>query len=573
MGRAPAPTGSTPSPTMSTQRRTILVPLAVGALAAAMSARPTARQESVGMGVALAERCAMCHDESVSAEAMRDASGATVAPHTLWSGSVHSASSVDPIWRATLAGELAAFPERSDEIAQACLRCHAPMASVLGLAEHGSGDLLHALSCEGELGRAARDGVSCTICHGIAAEGLGTPASFDGGFRLDDQRRLFGPHRDPIGMPMLRHTGFTPTFGEHIGDSALCATCHTLETDVMDGDGAPSGAHFLEQSPYLEWQDSAFGRGEEPVSCQSCHLPVAGTDGRPIETRLAHNPAGRDFPFLEPRAPVGRHVFTGGNTLLLSMLAEAPDALGAPGSAADYARGLEQTREQLATRTARLELVDLVTAEGRLEAAFEVRNLTGHKLPTGYPARRMFLTVEVFDAEGQVLFASGRTDAEGRLVDGRGRVLPSESAGGPASTHLDRIVRDDQVAQWRAEAVDADGAPAFRLLAMARYAVDDRLLPLGWSADAPNAERTAPRGVEGDPDFNAGSDLVKLRVQLPDGRPAARVVARLRYQPYSARWLDELGADPTPELERLQELLAAGGLAVEELDRVEWSAP
>lgn len=558
---------------MSMQRRTILIPLAVGALAAAMSARPTARQESEGTGVALAERCAMCHDESVSAEAMRDSSGATVAPHTLWSGSVHSASSVDPIWRATLAGELAAFPERSEEIVQSCLRCHAPMASELGLAEHGTGDLLHALSCEGELGQAARDGVSCTVCHGITAEGLGTPASFDGGFRLDDQRRLFGPHRDPIGMPMLRHTGFTPTFGEHISDSALCATCHTLETDVVHGNGAPSGAHFLEQSPYLEWQDSAFGRGEEPVSCQSCHLPVAGTDGRPIETRLAHNPAGRDFPFLEPRAPVGRHVFTGGNTLLLSLLAEAPDALGAPGSAADYARGLEYTREQLATRTARLELVDLVTADGRLEAGFEVRNLTGHKLPTGYPARRMFLTVEVFDAEGQLLFASGRTDTEGRLVDGRGRVLPSESAGGPASTHLDRIVRDDQVAQWRAEAVDVDGTPTFRLLAMARYAVDDRLLPLGWSADAPNAERTAPRGVGGDRDFVAGSDQVRLRIPVPEGRTVARVVARLRYQPYSARWLDELRADPTAELDRLEALLeATGGLTVEELDRVEWLA-
>jgi hypothetical protein len=32
--------------------------------------------------------------------------------------------------------------------------------------------------------RVARDGVSCTVCHQIASEGLGTASSFNGNFRL-----------------------------------------------------------------------------------------------------------------------------------------------------------------------------------------------------------------------------------------------------------------------------------------------------------------------------------------------------------------------------------------------------
>ncbi len=511
--------------------------------------------------LALSRVCASCHSNADGARAMRDVDGAGVAPHDLWRGSVHSASAVDPIWRATLAAELQAFGEHGESTAATCLRCHAPLASTLGLEDHGTGDLLHALDCEGDLGMAARDGVSCTVCHAMLPDGLGEPETFDGHFRLDEERRLFGPHADPVTGPMRMRTGFTPTEGAHVLDSGLCATCHTLQTEPLDAAGQPTGRHFLEQGPFLEWQASAFAVEGREVTCQACHLPTAGADGDPLATRLARNPGGRDFPFTTDRAPFGRHEFHGGNVLLLDLLREHGDALGAPGSPADYAAALERTREQLETRTASLELTDRgTTANGEAWFDLTIHNRTGHKLPTGYPARRMFLSVEAVDAEGRILFAAGRTDERGRLVDGDGRVLPSEERGGPPARHRTELTRADEPLEWRAEARDSEDAPTFRLLRMDHWGVDDRILPHGWNGEHPGGLATAPVGVADDPDFLPGRDGVRVRLPGDVARKAAELRVALRYQPYSPRWLAELLATNTEDAQRLGELLGDRGL-------------
>ena len=49
-------------------------------------------------------------------------------------------------------------------------------------------------------------------------------------------------------------------------------------------------------------------------------------------------------------------------------------------------------------RIKRLEIRD-----GRLEAEISIENLAGHKLPTAYPSRRVWLHVTVRDGHGQVL--------------------------------------------------------------------------------------------------------------------------------------------------------------------------
>jgi len=557
--------------------------LTLAGLAAALSgglalALPGPQErEGATAGLLESEVCATCHSRGERATAMRDASGADVSPHGLWQGTMMANSARDPLWRAVVSAEIAATPARREEIERTCLRCHAPMAERVGLEDHDTGSLLHVLDCDGRLGDLARDGVSCTICHGMTPEGLGTEASFGAGFVLDRERRLFGPHEAPFAMPMRMHTGFTPTYATHVTGSALCGSCHTLLTATLDPEGNEVGEEpFLEQAPYLEWRNSAFrDEGDDPgplaASCQDCHVPTHDGEGRELVARIARNPGGRDFPPVKPRRPFGRHVFVGGNTLVPAILRDHAEELRVTASREALERTLEATREQLARRSARVSVDDVRADGGTLAFRVRVENLTGHKLPTAHPTRRAWLRVVVRDAHGAVLFASGRADGRGRIVDGRGVPLASEAAGGPVEPHRDVVRSADEVATFQGVLADAEGRPTHSLLRAAGWVVDDRLLPRGWDPEHAEAARTAPVGVGADPDFAGGGDGVAYELTLA-GRPA-RLEATLLYQPLGARWAAELFTFDTPEIATFRRFYEAADAGPEELARVELELP
>jgi hypothetical protein len=517
-------------------------------------------QDPPGPGVTPSTTCAECHSSSPSAVAMRDSQGAAVAPYDLWRSSMMANASRDPLWRAAVSAEVAATPSRRAEIEEKCMSCHAPMGHRVGLESHETDSLLHLLDCVGQKAELARDGVSCTICHGISPEGLGTPATFSGKFELDPWRRIFGPHEDPFLNPMRMRSGFTPTHGEHVVESRLCGSCHTLETHAFDADGAAREETFLEQAVYLEWRNSAFvdegdEEGELARSCQDCHLPTHDEHGVRTRTTIARNPGGRDFPRTVPRRPFGRHLLVGGNTLVLSMFRDHGEELGAAAPREAFEATLAATREQLQERTAAVE-VEAHREEGRLEVSVGVRNLTGHKLPTGHPTRRAWLRLLVRDGSGTVLFSSGATDDAGRLLGADGAPLPSELAGGPVPPHRDVVRAADEVPIYEAVMADADGAPTFTLLRGTSWLRDDRLLPEGWSAEHPEAPRTAPVGTAGDTNFVGGGDRVRYELSL-DAEGPLSIEASLLYQPLGARWAAELLQVETPEMERFGALYEA----------------
>lgn len=538
----------------------LLTPVVLAPAAPGPSVPPPSPQDAPGPGVLESDACALCHSNVDTASAMRDADGGWMSPYDLWSGSMMANSTRDPLWRAAVSVEVAAAPAHRVAIESECLRCHAPLAHAVGIDDHGTGSPMHVLECESRQGDLARDGASCTVCHGMLPDGLGTPETFSGHFRLDPARRLFGPHAEPFPGPMLMHTGFTPTRGDHVMESRLCATCHTLETAVHDLEGEPTGATFLEQAPYLEWRNSAFSdEGEAPgtraASCQDCHLPTSDASGRPLEARIARNPMGFDWPPIGPRAPYGRHLFVGGNTLMLSILRDHAEELGVRAPAGALEAALEATRASL-RRAARVELADVRLAGDRLSFAATVENRTGHKLPTGHPTRRAWLRAVVRDAGGAVVFASGATDDAGRILGADGRPLPTEHAGGPVEPHRDVVRSADEVASYRAVPADVDGRPTHVLLRAASWYVDDRLLPAGWRADAPDGPRTAPVGTTDDPDFAAATDRVRYAVALPPGtRGPLTVELDLLYQPLSARWAAELLRWETDATESFRALL------------------
>jgi hypothetical protein len=396
-----------------------------------------------------------------------------------------SQSARDPFWRAKVAREVAAHPKLRAVIEDTCTRCHAP-AQQYPLRAKNQRQSLAALN---ELGL---DGVTCTVCHQIEPGNLGTPASFTAGFTIGTNDRIFGPHPEPFTMPMVMHTDFTPTEGKHLRDAALCGSCHTV---IHRPEGATRD--FVEQAPYLEWRASRYPA--EGRTCQSCHMPDLG---RP--EYIAHRPPGGPFPPTNPRTPFGLHFFRGANTV--------------------FAPNEEMRNRNRAFLSTALRL-ETKFADGAL--AVTIHNLTGHKLPTAYPSRRLWLHVIAEDASGNVVFQSGAWDnATGRL-----------RAPWP-QPHRREIRSDSEAAIFDAQYVDIHGRPTTSLIAAAAYGKDNRILPAGFTPSAP----IDPVGVSGDPTFQPGSATVLFR--LPPTARSARVQAL--YQTLAPEYPDALPGNYPP---------------------------
>src|SRR5438876_10368764 len=137
----------------------------------------------------------------------------------------------------------------------------------------------------------AQDGVSCSLCHQLTKEKLGTPESLVGGFVVDTtrnrgEREEYGPFKIDDGENRIMRTssgGYRPTEGEQIRQSELCATCHTLITTAL-GPGGQKIGELPEQMPYQEWLNSDF---KDKQTCQNCHMPV-------VEEMVRDECAGED---------------------------------------------------------------------------------------------------------------------------------------------------------------------------------------------------------------------------------------------------------------------------------------
>jgi len=505
--------------------------------------------------------CALCHSGAEQATALKDAQGRSVAPFDLWRGTMMANSARDPLWRAQVAAEVAAVPSAARaEVVAECLRCHASMASHEARLRGEPPPGVELLADQGPRGVLARDGASCTTCHQVRDEGLGTEATFSGQLPLGEDRVIYGPHAAPQPGPMRRFVTYTPTFGPHVLRSSLCATCHTLRTSGFDAHGEPTGRTVLEQGPYLEWRASAFSDegaapGPQARTCQGCHLPTTDADGAQIVARIARNPMGRDFPFVEPRTPLGRHLLVGGNVLVPALLRDHPE-LGAEAPREAFDAVLAAAREQLEQRTARVSLEGLRVVDGRLRGAVRVESLAGHKLPTGIPVRRAWLRLRVTRST-DVLYDLGAHDAAGRIVGPRGAPRAEELAGGPTYPHRAVLDGPDAVQVYEQVVADSDGRPTFRLRRAAGSVKDDRLLPKGF--DRARADPgTAPVGTDGDEDFTGGGDVVRLDLPADDLPPGPlQVEATLLYQPLGARWAAELFTVDDPAVARFRAMYEA----------------
>lgn len=350
------------------------------------------------------QRCDNCHggyDQDVE-------------PSFNWSGSMMAQAARDPFFYAcmTIANQDAAFA------GDLCIRCHSPAGWLEGRSIPTDGSALN---------NNDREGVQCDFCHKLVDPRVATSATnpyvLDGDYMSGTYPRdvaYFGtmtdiPGWNANGMYVVdsdngKRGPFTDAVGRHQqwyspfhSESAICGTCHDVSnpafsrTTGVDPYGNPVyalntvGARAPTMNPrqlfpvertYSEWTQSDYATGETKVTCQDCHM--RDVTGRGANKKNA--PLRTDLPL---------HDMTGGNTWV-------PDILATffPGEVDQQALAAGKQRA-----AAMLESAADLTAEiiGE-DLHVKITNLTGHKLPSGYPeGRRIWLNVVFFDASDAVI--------------------------------------------------------------------------------------------------------------------------------------------------------------------------
>ncbi len=504
---------------------------------------PLTRFESadfIGSGL-----CSFCHGN------LRDGAGRNMSINDHWRSTMMANASKDPLWRAKVESETARSPHVKDTIEKKCITCHMPMAWTQLNAANATYDKQsyedlygRFISRNNPLHEAASDGVSCSLCHQIRDRELGTAATFSGNFpivtgtKIPD-RPVYGPYEDAVTGPMRVSVGYTPQFGIHTNDSALCGTCHTLYTPYLDEEGEVAGT-FPEQTPYLEWLHSEYGeapgrrhRIDETVGevrlCQDCHMPHS----KEGDVLIAHPSP----PEAKARDHFSQHHFVGGNVLLLNIMHDNISSLSLTASPDKILATRDRTIRQLRNDTARLKLTDVGLKKNILSVNVEVESLVGHKFPTGFPSRRTWIHFKVVDAAGKPVFESGKTRPDGSIVG------DDADEGMGFEPHHELIERPGQVQIYETIMEDTEDRVTYTLLRASGYKKDNRLLPRGFEKDEAGPDIAVYGAAAGDDDFVGGRDRLKYRINLGRAEAPFTVEVSLHYTTVSHAFLEDLRKD------------------------------
>lgn len=528
------------------------------------------------------------------------------------------------------------------EVVNTCFRCHGVMGKRQFDLDHGGAadfdrEVIYQTQMKDpnfKYGALARDGVSCMACHHIVEDKTpkGVPPlkyflenSITGQFQTGKADELAGPFEDKLIVtdPMNNALGIKPKHDPFIKTSRMCGSCHTINLPVVDQ--KPMG-HNLEQLTYLEWLNSSyqneFGpKNPKAQTCQDCHMRnsyrnAAGT----LEVALIQQPIATvqddTYPAAEHRLPAdkvqvrfrdsgfARHQLQGLNVPLLEMFSQFMEdfKIGEKNFPYNEVLGVRQNDymltvnanlpnaidafvEQAQNSTASLTVTPVSIDKEKLVANVTVTNKTGHRFPSGVGFRRAFLEFQVIDnRNGQTVWASGRTNELGIIVDENGKPLPSEFFEQKAYQphYYDQpghtITKQDQVQIFEELIQDADGNFTTSFIRRDTPVKDNRLLPLGWTKKGPDPslsgeflEATHPIAVGDDGHYKDGSgtSVVTYEVPLHGIDPSSlSITATIYYQsipPYYLKMRFEQAPDypATKRLYYLASNLKTAGTAIE----------
>jgi hypothetical protein len=479
------------------------------------------------------DRCLACHNGIVTP------TGEDVSIGFAWRSSIMGNSSRDPYWQGSVRRESIDHPESVAAIEDECSVCHMPITRFEAKLEGHKGQVFSHLPFDQDNkdNAKAEDGVSCSVCHQIAKEKLGTPESYNGGFVINppeskSEHPEYGPFAIDAGRQRIMHTssgGFRPTDDAHIRDSALCGTCHTLKTKALGPGGKEIGS-LPEQMPYPEWLHSDY---PDRSSCQSCHMPEIQGEV-PIAAVLG-----------VPRQGAHQHTFVAGNFFMLRMLNVYRKDLSVAALPTEMTMASERTVAFLQSQAARVSIPNIELASGRLQVRVLVQNLSGHKMPTAYPSRRAWLHVVVRDGKDNKVFESGALHVDGSIEGNDNDADPARF-----EPHYREITKSDEVQIYEPILKDALGHVTTGLLSAVGYLKDNRLLPTGFKKATAEPDIAVVGDAADDPNFTDAGDLVTYSVSTGSAQGPFHVEAELWYQPIGFRWAHNLSPYDAPEPRR-----------------------
>ncbi len=480
------------------------------------------------------ERCVACHN------GMKTSEGEDISIGLQWGASIMANSSRDPYWQGSVRREAIDHPESKQAIEDECSVCHMPAVRMADRDKGQHTDVFSRfpLATFPKGDKAAADGVTCSVCHQIEKEGLGTDATFVGNVKIakadkNGERAEYGPFEIDQGHQTVMHSStatYRPTKGDHMRDSGLCGSCHTLITSALGTNGEKI-ARFPEQVPYQEWQHSDYATKQ---TCQDCHMPV-------VKEAVAVTAL-----YGQPRDGMHRHTFVGSNFVVEGMLQDHRDELATAALPEEMDAAMKRTEEFLKTQAAKVTIGSVDRTADGVAVEVHVENLGGHKLPTAYPSRRAWLHVVLRDASGRVVFESGALNPDGSIVGNDNDVDPLKY-----EPHYREITRADQVEIYEPILKDSDGKVTTGLLHAVGYLKDNRLLPHGFDKATAIQDVAVTGGAADDPGFTDKGSTVRYVVSTGGVAGPLKVEAELWYQPIGFRWAHNLAPYKASEPQRM----------------------
>lgn len=497
--------------------------------------------------------CAQCHDN------IKDGQGKDVSIVSAWNTTMMANATRDPFWQAKVRSELNRTPNQKTTIQNTCTRCHAPMANEEARKQN---DHVQAVFESGILSRQnpyhdlAMNGVSCTLCHQISPnKPFGTEAGFSGNFVIDSvptstERLIYGPFKNVLTRPMQNFANFTPVYSAHIKSSELCASCHDLTTPYTDEKGnilsSSPEDEFPEQMAYSEWLNSDYATTH---SCQQCHMQRASG------VTIASQPPSLNT----QRDDFAQHSFLGANRLMLSILQDYRESLGV--TPTDFSSSILNA-EKLLTGAAKLEIRNATLENNSLNFSLNIDNQAGHKLPSGYPSRRVIVHVTVRDENDNTVFETGKVNSDGSVAE-----LDSDQDADQFEPHYQLINSAKQVQVYETIMQDYQGDITYTLLRAKSYLKDNRLLPNGFDKQSVPNKIKVQGEANSDDDFIGGSDSLQFVIQDMQAKDYT-VEAELIYQTLGYAFAQDLFTDKAKEVSQFKQMFDASSLKSSSMSKV-----
>ena len=461
---------------------------------------PGTQPEEKDIRISKVGLCKSCHAKTPNGNAD---------PYFSWQGGMMSQAARDPIFRAALVIANQDIPG----VGEYCIRCHAPAGWFEGRSKKADGS---------QLTRHDLHGLSCDVCHRFvdpkseeaAQFAKDLPPGYGNGMMVLDTRKVArGPYDDS--REVKSHKAIKSEFH---ASGKLCGTCHDVSNPLAAKDIRKQEPHSYGpiERTYSEWLMSDYSSGKDARSCQSCHYPQVEGGGRPTRKSTDRH---REY-FVE-HGPVG------GSTWVQLAVNDLWGPEDLDPKALEYGR--KKARAFLKT-AAKLALS--FPAKGK--AVLRVTNLTGHKLPTGYPeGRRMWVNVKFLDKDGKTIGEIGKSGLIDDTVNGQAVEAPTLVD--PDKTRVYECLPG--ISDEQAKKHNKKPGKSFHFVLNDYITFDNRIPPKGFTNEKFKERNCEPVGVK----YADGQYWDDFAFDLPAG--CAKVSARLLYQSMSWEYLKFLAEE------------------------------